>query len=72
MIVESANVVVDSVDSVSDTDAPVDCSLENIPTRCADYLLAGGDTIFEYDSDEDMFMNLRNSSSDEDEKKSEE
>ena len=64
--------VVEHVDYVTDIDAPVDYSLENIPTRCADYLLPGGDTFFEYDSDEDMYMNLRDSSSDEDEKKAEE
>ena len=68
----NCNVVVSSVDYVSDIGAPADYSLENIPTRCADYLLPGGDKFSEYDSDEDMYMNLRDSSSDKDEKKSEE
>jgi hypothetical protein len=56
---------------MSDVDAFVDDTSENIPSRCADYLLPGGDTLFEYDSDEDMYVNLRDSSSDEEEKKSE-
>ena len=64
--------VVDSVDYVADIDAPDDYSWENIPTRGADYIVAGGDTYFEYDSDGDMYMGLRDSSSDEDEKRSEE
>ena len=59
--------VVDGVDYVTGIGVPVDYSLENIPTRCADYHLAGGDTDFEYDSDRDMYMGLRDSSTDEDE-----
>ena len=71
-MIGNLNVVIDSVDYVSDIDAPVDYSLEDIPTRCADYLLAGGNTLFEYESEEYMYMNLRDSSSDEEERKSEE
>ena len=64
--------VVDYVDYIADVDAPVDYSLENIPTRCADYFVPGGDTLFKYDSDAYIYMSLRDSSSDEDEKKAEE
>ena len=64
--------VVDPVGCVDDIEFPVDYSLENIPTRCADYLFVGVDTYFEYDSDGDIHPALRDSSSEKKEKQSEE
>ena len=49
-------VVVDDGDYISDINASIADSSENLPSRCADYLLAGGDAFFEYDSEEDMYI----------------